>query len=180
MCSKKHSISILALDMGHMNTWRENFYRSFGVLSFAQKISQDTVMPEDQFENLVNGILENTPSEKRDWIKGKLKNANELSLQKRMKEMLQPFQRFFGKEAKRKTFIKKVVTTRNYLTHFNKNLADSAASENDLWVLSMKLDALFQLHILKMTGMDPAFIDKVVNGNKNLRWKLGIAYKQDS
>ena len=151
-----------------------------GIEAWHRKISEDTVMPEDQFENLVNGILENTPSEKHDWIKGKLKSANELSLRKRMKEMLEPFRHLYGNEKRRTSFISKVVNTRNYLTHFDGNRAEDAAKGKELWKLHMKLEALFQLHLLKMIGMDPAFIDKMANGNRNLRRKLEIAENDNS
>ena len=143
-----------------------------GIEVLHRKNSQDTEMPEEQFENLVSGILENTPKETHKWIKEKFKHANELTLQKRLKEMLNPFQRFYGNEKKRKSFISKVVKTRNYLTHFDRNLAGHAAEGNDLWVLSMKLKALFRLHFLKMIGMDSTFIDNVVEKSRNLRQTL--------
>lgn len=150
-----------------------------GIEVLHRKSSQGTEMPEEQFKSLLSGILENIPRDKHKWIKRKLEYANELSLQKRMKEMLKPFQYFYGNEAKRKSFINKVVTTRNYLTHFDGNLAEDAAKGNDLWTLSIKLEALFQLHFLKLIGMDSTFIDNVVRESRNLRRKLEIAYEED-
>ena len=151
-----------------------------GIEVLHRKSSQDTEMPEEQFENLVNGILENTPQEKRGWIMGKLKYANELSLRKRMKEMLEPFQHLYGDKKKQNSFISKVVNTRNYLTHFDGNLAEDAAKGNDLWTLSIKLEALFQLYFLKLIGMDSTSIDNVVRENRNLHRKLEIVENNDS
>ena len=151
-----------------------------GIEVLHRKNSQDTEMPEKQFRDVVNGILKNAPIEQKEWIERKLKYANKLSLQKRMKEMLKPFQHLYGNEAKRKSFINKVVLTRNYLTHFDGDLAGDAVKGNDLWALSMKLEVLFRLHFLKMIGLDSTFIDKVVEENRNLRSKLGIVENGDS
>ena len=150
--------------------------RSIEVLH--RKNTQDTEMPEEQFRDMLNVILENTPHDKRKWIEAKLKN--ELSLQKRIKKMLKPFQQFYGNERKRKSFINKVVTTRNYLTHFDGNLAEDAAKGNDLWALSMKLETLFRLHFLKMIGMDSTFIDNIVEKSRNLRQTLEFSEKDNS
>ena len=151
-----------------------------GIETLHRKSSPDTEMPEKQFRDVVSGILENAPNEQKEWIERKLKYANELSLQKRMKGMLKPFQHLYGNAAKRKSFISKVVNTRNYLTHFDGNLARYAAKGNDLWALSMKLEALLRLHFLEMIGMDSKFIDKVAKENRNLRSKLEIAENDEA
>lgn len=146
-----------------------------GIEVLHRKYSQDTEMPEDQFRDMVSGILQNTPSDKQRWIEKKLKYANEPSLQRRMKEMLKPFQHLFGNETKRSSFINKVVNTRNYMTHFDEDLAKDAAKGEKLWALCMRLEVLFQLHFLKIIGMDSAFIDNVAKKNRTLRRRLEIA-----
>ena len=151
-----------------------------GIEVLHSKGSKDTEMPEEQFENLVSGILENTPKDNHEWVKRKLRYANVLSLRKRMKEILKPFQHLYGDKKKRNSFISKVVNTRNYLTHFGGNLAEDAAKGNDLWTLSMKLEALFRLHFLKMIGMDSTVIDNVVEKNRNFRQTLDFSKNDNS
>ncbi len=151
-----------------------------GIEAFHRKNSQDTEMPEEQFRDMVSTILKYSPNENREWIERKLRYSNELSLQKRMKKMLEPFKRFYGNEVKRKSFVNKVVNTRNYLIHFDESLAKDAAEREELWKLRMKLEALFQLHLLKLIGMDSTLIDNIVNENSNLRSKLEITENNHS
>ena len=119
-----------------------------GIETLHRRNSQETSMPEEEFSNLVDTILKNVPNDKKELIKEKLKYANELSLRKRLRKMIEPFRNFFGSSDERRSFIYKVVSTRNYLTHYDGNLVSKTASGKDLLMLYMKLEALFQLHFL--------------------------------
>ena len=151
-----------------------------GIEVLHRKYSQDTEMSEEEFRDMVSAILKNIPNDKQEWIERKLKYANELSLRKRMKEMLKPFQHLYGDKTKRIFFINKVVNTRNYLTHFDDSLTKDVAKEEELLALCTKLEALFQLRFLEMIGMDSAFIDNVVNENRSLRRTLEFVENDNS
>ncbi len=86
--------------------------------------------------------------------------------------MLEPFESLYGDTKLRKHFIGKVIDTRNYLTHYDEKLAQQAAKGKGLWSLCMKLEALFQLHFLRLIGLDGDLIKNLVNENHALRGKL--------
>lgn len=132
---------------------------------------QDTVMPEDEFRELCNSILGVCPQERKEWMEGRLKYANELSLRQRMKDMVYPFQTWFGGKKQTTTLVNKVVNARNYLTHYDSRFPTSVASGENLWWLSQKLEALFQLHLLTLIGVDPK---PIVEGHNKLADKLKL------
>ena len=152
-----------------------------GIETLHRRNSQETQMPEDEFRNLIDTILNAVPDDgQRRWIDEKLKYANELSLRKRMKQMIEPFKGLFGNSQRRNSFISKVVDTRNYLTHYDSSLENKAAGVEDLWKLCLKLEALFQLHFLRLIGIDDNAIKSMVNENFALRNKLELEYQNPS
>ena len=184
---KNYEISEPAFNLYFSNSSDNHIYLDKEFLSLAQGIetlhrrnSQETQMPEDEFNNLVTKILEAIPDEKqKNWIEEKLKYANELSLRKRMKQMIEPFKDLFGNAKERNSFIRKVVDTRNYFTHYDRRLENEAPSgkkSGDLEKLDrlhLKLKALLQLHFLKLIGMDIKSIKSIANENYAFRNKLG-------
>ncbi len=153
---------------------------SQGIETLHRRNSQEMQMPEEEFKDLVDTILQAIPQDRKDWMEGKLKYDNELSLRKRIKQMIKPFKDLFGNGRKRGSFISKIVDTRNYLTHYDGELAKRVSSGEDLWKLCMKLEALFQLHFLRLIGMDIKSIKSIANENHALRNKLGLEYQEPS
>ena len=153
-----------------------------GVEALHRKMSQETKISEEKFNKLVKNILETVPDdEEKLIIKSGLEYANELSLRRRIKLMLDPFKYFFHNNKERESFVNEVANTRNYLTHYSSELKAKAAVEaNDLWRLCLKLEALFQLHFLGLIGMDLESIKSIVNENRALRDKLGLEYQEPS
>ena len=146
-----------------------------GIETLHRRNSQEVQMPKKEFSNLKDEILKAISDDnKKSWIEEKLRYANELSLRKRLKQMLESFKDLFGNSKRRNAFIGKVVDTRNYFTHYDSSLESKAAGGTDLWNLSMKLEALFQLHFLRLIGIDANAIKSIVNENQNLRYKLGL------
>ena len=149
-----------------------------GIETLHRRSSQEMEMPEEEFIKIKKNVLEATPNEKQEWLAVRLKYANELSLRKRIKQMIQPFKDLFGNGKERDSFISKVVDTRNYLTHYDSGLETKAASGEDLWRLCMKLEALFQLHFLRLIGVNLESIKSIVNKNSTLRDKIGLEYRE--
>ena len=145
-----------------------------GIETLHRRNSQEMEMPEEEFVKIKENVLGVTPDEKQEWLETRLKYANELSLRKRIKQMINPFKDLFGNSREHGSFIRKVVDTRNYLTHYDSGLETKAASREDLWKLCMKLEALFQLHFLLLIGMDIESIKSIANKNPTLRDKLGL------
>ena len=143
-----------------------------GIETLHRRNSKDTFMPEAEFRELVISLVKSCPPGQQDWLTKKMEYANELPLRRRIRQMLEPFESLYGDPKQRKYFIGNVIDTRNFLTHYDEKLADQAATGESLWGLCMKLEALFQLHFLRLVGLDGDFIKNLVSENRALRNKL--------
>lgn len=143
-----------------------------GIETLHRRNSKETMMAEGEFNHLVATILKGCPSQKQEWLKKRLEYANELPLRHRLRQMLEPFENLYGDSKQRKHFIGKVIDTRNYLTHYDAKLAQQVARGEELWKLCMKLEGLFQLHFLRLVGLDGESISNLVRESHALRRKL--------
>lgn len=143
-----------------------------GLETYHRRTSEEKEMDEVEFEELVENIIENCSEEKKNWVKGKLTFANEIVLRKRIKRLIEPFKDLFGNNEKRKKLIKKIVDTRNYLTHYDLSLESKAAKNEDLRILCQKMEILFQFHFLQLIGFSREEIDSIVVNRCDLQHKL--------
>lgn len=143
-----------------------------GIETLHRRNSQETTMPEAEFNELIAALVKGLPSIKQEWLAKKLEYANELSLRHRMRQMIAPFESLYGDSRQRKYFVGKVVDTRNYLTHYDARLSGQAAKGKSLWELCVKLEALFQLHFLRVIGLNEDLIANLAKENDALRRKL--------
>lgn len=146
---------------------------------FHRSRSGEKQFPEKQFRKLVNALLNAVEDTgEREFLKVRLKYANELSNRKRIKRLIKPMGCLLGDRKEQNCFVSKVVDTRNYLTHFDKQLAARAARGEELWKLYRKLEALIQLHFMLIIGLELQFIKAIVNENHSLREKLELEYQE--
>lgn len=145
-----------------------------GLETLHDRTSNDTVEPPEEFAERVSAILAACPQPYCEWLEEQMAYANKLSLRKRMQRLIKPFSRHFGNAQARKGLVDKMVDTRNYLTHYDPALAARAARRDDLLPLISKLEALFQLHLLLLVGIDESRISALVASNRKLRWRLGM------
>ena len=145
-----------------------------GIETFHRRTSDETYMSGTEFNNIIETLVAACPEEKRRWLEDRLKYSNELSLRKRLKQILDPFGSLFGSSRERKTLINRIVTTRNYLTHYDKNLKKEAYSGLHLWDVCLKMECLFQLRLLKEIGFSEHHIMTIAKENYQLSQKLRI------
>ncbi|MCG9095656.1 ApeA N-terminal domain 1-containing protein [Laribacter hongkongensis] len=143
-----------------------------GLETYHRRTSSETLMGKESYEALVSEILKGCPEEHLDWLKGRLMNGNEINLGKRIKKIIEPFKDHFGTSKERSKLLRKIVDTRNYLTHYSENLHAESAKGRDLWVLCMKIEVIFNLHFLKVIGFTDEEINKVVKNCYPLKRKL--------
>lgn len=143
-----------------------------GVETLHRRTADAIQMPPEEFEQLVELLAHACPASKQQWLKGRLKYANEVTLRRRLMDLLAPFKHYLGSEPIRKKLINSTTETRHYLTHYDEGLADKAAKGQTLWRLCERLEALFQLHLMKMIGFDDDLIERAVRRNERLSWKL--------
>lgn len=131
-----------------------------GLETYHRRTSSETLMDNESYETLVSKVLEGCPAEHLDWLNGRLTHGNEINLGKRIKKIIEPFKDHLGTSKERSKLLRRIVDTRNYLTHYSESLRDKSAKGMELWVLCMKMEAIFNLHFLKVIG----FTDKEING----------------
>lgn len=158
----------------------EHKYLEYRFLALAQGLetyhrrtsSDDTLMEDGQYQSLVESILSLVPKAHIEWLKGRLRYGNEISLAKRIKRIIDPYESYLGSNRERSRLIRKLVDTRNYLTHYSEELEKRAAKENALYTLCLKMEAIFQLHLLQQIGFSEAEIKTILSMNHKLKQKL--------
>ncbi|EXH11285.1 hypothetical protein QM180_16820 [Acinetobacter nosocomialis] len=143
-----------------------------GLETYHRRTSQLTLMEPDKFSELVSEILKGCPEEHVEWLQGRLMHGNEINLRKRLKLIIEPFKDYLGTKSQRSKLLKNIVDTRNYLTHYSESLADVAVDGVDLWNLCQKMEAIFNLHFLKVIGFTESEIASVVKNSYPLKQKL--------
>ena len=154
-------------------------YLEYRFLSLTQAIeilhrnlSPGTQIPIAKYEEFKDWVANVPDTEIRNFIEPKLPFLNEPTLRKRLTELVRTVERLFGNRETRVAFIQKVVATRNYLTHHSENLKEHAAQKEELWQLFQKLEALIQLHFLRLIGLDHEAIETIVDETNTLKQKL--------
>ena len=143
-----------------------------------RRTSDETEMSVEEFDSLRKSAMLACPMERREWLNNRLRYANELPFRRRMWRLLKPFERWFGDRTDRRAFINRVCDTRNYLTHYDEeSTTNRAIGADELFGLYQKLEALFQLHLLNLIGLDASVIESIIQENHSLRRKLGIQSK---
>ena len=131
----------------------------------------DNELDEELFATLIDAC----PEDKRNWLKSRLEYPDKVSLLKRIKEIIEPFKEIIGSNRERSKLARKISVTRNYLTHYNPDLEPEAAKWEDLHVLCLKMELLFELHFLKLTGFTPEKIQSIVDKCPKLQWKRSLS-----
>ena len=142
-----------------------------GIETLHRMSSQEMAIPQGEFDKLKNNMLETVPEPYKLHMKNKLKHDYELTLRQRMKKMVRPFRDLYnekkpqkeeetprkeGKKLSWKEFVSDSVNKRNELVHIDN---ETEINYPELMALSSKLDALFQLHFLKLCGVDESAIN---------------------
>lgn len=133
---------------------------------------EDTEMPAKTFEVITAMLLQCCPPEHREWLSWKLSHANELTLGKRAKNLIRPFNFWFGNSKERSKFVRELVDFRNSYTHFTAERKEKKASARDLLALHDKLDTLFKLSLLRLIEFGDDNIFSLLQENVSLQRKL--------
>lgn len=127
-------------------------------------------LPKEAHEKRVEEILGSALEEHKSWLERKLKVVNEPSLDQRLHEILKRHRGIsdfvVGKEGEaRDEFVKKVVATRNYRTHFDESKKDKAAQGvEELYRISRQLRLLLEACLMQEIGFDPEETKAAISG----------------
>ncbi len=132
-----------------------------GLETLHRRTSSELSMSESDFQKMLSEILDSCPTTHKEWLEMKLYFANELSLRKRLQDLFEPYIDLFGSKKDIKNTVGRIVTTRNYLTHYNLELKEQASTGRDLLKIVKSMEALFTIHFLAIIGMDKKDIIKI-------------------
>lgn len=111
------------------------------------------------------------PSDLKDAIKSRIKYGNEYSLRKRIKGLFESTD-----ESTRvlvtddyKSFISKIVDTRNYFTHYDEELKLAALSGSELYYACQRLKIFIIILLLKSNGLNEEIIRNVIQRNTKIQ-----------
>ena len=102
-------------------------------------------------------------------------HGNEINLGKRLKKIIEPFKEHLGTSKERSKLLRKIIDTRNYLTHYSEELKSKSTEGNELWLLCQKMEVIFQLHFLKVIGFSEDEIKNVIENCYPLKSKVNGA-----
>jgi hypothetical protein len=143
------------------------------------KYQSDEEYKNNLYQEFLNAIPTNISHDFRESLKsGKLKYANEYSLRTRIRELIEYLENrnipllFAPTKTEYTKFINKVVDTRNYLTHYTKELEQKAALGNNLLKLTFRVQGFIELLILIEMGFDYIQVLNFIGDNQRLRFLL--------
>lgn len=143
--------------------------------TYHRRTSNETKFSSHTFDELKTTILENCPQEYKKWLEGRILHGNEISLESRIEKILSHFSKVIDMNFFNKKFVSKVVSTRNYLTHYDISSKKTAATGSDLRRITQSLEGLFQLIILRLLGFTDEQLKSLVNRNFELANKIPLS-----
>ena len=93
---------------------------------------------------------------------------------KRLKNVFDPYKAQLGNSSKRKKLIRKIVDTRNYLTHYSEELESKSAKGRELLDICLKMEVIFQLCLLRDVGLTAAEVSEIATHSYSIKRKLNV------
>lgn len=160
----------------YFSTAREpNVFSESKFLSLAQSMetlhrrtSTETLMGAEDYEKFKDALLASAPMDSKEWLEARLRFGNEPSFKKRLLSLMFPFRQIIGGSKTVKRLAHKIVTSRNYYTHYDKSLENEAQKGISLLNLTYTMEAICKLLYMKQIGFT---IDEIEG-------RLSYAFKQ--
>ena len=140
---------------------------------YHRKTYDDKYMEDDEFRKLRKGLIKQVPKSNRNWFGQRLNFAHELTLKDRIRKIVEPYEGFIGEENVSQ-LINYIVDSRHYYTHYNPDLELKAAKGQNLYILCLKMEMLFELCFLELMG----FSQEKINSIQTLQWKCSLSFKE--
>lgn len=140
---------------------------------FHRRTSAQTVMPPAAFETFRDALVAAIPADAstnmRHRLKGTYQFANEPSLGQRLKTIVANLTEAFGEAPAGfgKSYLRKLVDTRNYYTHFSPELKDKALNLDGMYWASRRVILLLTLLFLQRLGLAAAISGRCCRGTES-------------
>ncbi|MGG0644739.1 HEPN domain-containing protein [Sporosarcina gallistercoris] len=145
------------------------------VEAFSRRMRNNKIWSDEEFEATKERLtLQIQDDEDKKLIAGIL--SNEPRLRQRLKEIFSEVNDIFGISSdKRKSFINKIVNTRNYYTHFDERLKDQIFDAIPMYYITKYMKLVLRVLILRELGIDNDLIKQRMSGNQELlHFKEGL------
>lgn len=139
---------------------------------FHRMTSTQTVMDKVDFEKfrgeLINAIPDSATPEMKERLTRGYQFTNEISLNQRLKAIVRHITDEFGTmpPALNKSFIKKLVDTRNYYTHFSPELETKKLDGAEMYWASRRIIVLLTVLFLLRLGVSAADIKSLIKRHR--------------
>ena len=127
------------------------------------KYISDEQYKKEVYGELIDAIPGKLKSDFKESLKTKMVYLNEYSLRKRLKEIISKCNEFSGISVlpHPEEFVEDVANTRNFLTHYDKNLEKKAKNGIEMISLSNEMELLLKICFLHEIGISKKLIKKV-------------------
>ncbi|KPB06320.1 HEPN domain-containing protein [Bacillus sp. CHD6a] len=164
---KKFLNAVQTLEVYHRNTKEGIMFEDAEYTQSVEKLRD--ILNDNEFNKDFIEILEN-----------KLAFANEYSLSKRLKELINGLSQnnkttLIGNSDNRKRFILQLVDTRNYLTHYDKSNKKFVLSGQEQYFAIERMNALITIYLYKELGIKEELITDKLFQNKQFNFSLVAA-----
>ncbi|WP_350616958.1 HEPN domain-containing protein [Pseudomonas sp. HY7a-MNA-CIBAN-0227] len=140
--------------------------------TLSRRTNSEVLMDAELFKNLQKTLMTACPPEHSKWLEARLMHGNEINLSKRLKALVKPFKSKLGNSRATDSTIRKIVDTRNYLTHYDESKKGIMSDHLKLWQLCQKLEVIIELNILALLQFSETDIDLICKPPHSLSQKL--------
>lgn len=134
-----------------------------------RKFPESYAIEPEKSDEIVKKAVEVVPNEFREHFQQKLMYSHEHGLRTRLTDIIKIndviISSFIRTGRERKSFIQKVVVTRNFLTHYDKSLEQEAAKGEELYWITQKLKIIIEIILLREIGIEQETIKNVISRN---------------
>lgn len=133
-----------------------------------RKSSRSVYLEEEEFQDFLSSLHQalndhGITDGPRDSFKTKMKYMNEYSLRKRIRELLEEMNGILSEIIPDEgEFVQKLVDTRNYLVHYDKELEESRVSGTALLRLIMQARFILEVYLLKSLELPDSLVSEIV------------------
>jgi hypothetical protein len=147
--------------------------------SYHRRIIDKKNSDTEEHKERLESILEKTPPEYKDWLKGQLNFSHEPSLEQRLRELFQLTNKTLSPLVNNsEDFIRTVKNIRNYLTHYNKPGDVKLIKGEKFFRINQVLNFMMQSCLLKELGCTDDRCAELIGRSNEYQFLKGLISEQ--
>ncbi|MBL4654151.1 MAG: hypothetical protein JKY53_15005 [Flavobacteriales bacterium] len=158
------------IDNNHMYLDQEFLQLSHALESYHRRTSDQTEVDQETHRTRINSIITSIPKEYQEWLKNKLSFSNEISLRTRLGILLEQFPFVLENyDDDKKPFMKFIVDTRNYLTHYSNNAKENLDDIHKLHKICLRMKLLIEACLFHKLGFEQEKIKLLIKQSQRIK-----------